>query len=387
MNNGLPDRDPTYPRSAPAASERRLLVLLECAGPLTRAQLADRSGLPRTTVTGLAAKLLAAGVLAERVSAGEEHGVGRPPRTLALAGAPPLVVVLLPGQMSMAGILATYAGEFLAEATVELQPDEDEQRRLGGPAADLVADLLQRADCTRDRLGVAVLSVARPCQPDEPTAWLEDLLGVPVLCENDANLGALGEAAFGAGRGRASLVFVKLGRNVGSGLVLDGRLLRGASGFAGELCHVQVREDGALCHCGGRGCLSTLVGPSLLDFARRAYEERVGMPEVLALAAEREPSVRRVFADLGRTVGRPLAAFCTMVDPNAVVIDGSLGAAGDLVVAGIRESIDRFAAPVVADSVSVLRGELGDRAEALGGVRLACQARLARAGLPAGPGS
>jgi predicted NBD/HSP70 family sugar kinase len=86
--------------------------------------------------------------------------------------------------------------------------------------------------------------------------------------------------------------------------------------------------------------------------------------------------VRRLFADLGRTVGRPLADLCTMLDPAAVVLDGSLGAAGEPVMGGIREAIDRHAAPAVADSVRVLAGELGDRAELLGAVALVRQQAL-----------
>jgi predicted NBD/HSP70 family sugar kinase len=118
------------------------------------------------------------------------------------------------------------------------------------------------------------------------------------------------------------------------------------------------------------------VGSSLQDFVLRSYEERLALPQVLALAAEREPAVRRVFGDLGRMVGRPLASFCTMFDPAAVVVQGSLGAAGQYILDGIRESIGRHAAPVVADSVAVIPGELGDQAELLGGVVLARQLRL-----------
>ena len=78
----------------------------------------------------------------------------------------------------------------------------------------------------------------------------------------------------GAGRGLDSLIFVKLSHNVGAGLVISGSLHRGASGFAGELAHIQVREDGTVCRCGGRGCLATLVGPSLEEFVRRAFPAR-----------------------------------------------------------------------------------------------------------------
>jgi len=118
------------------------------------------------------------------------------------------------------------------------------------------------------------------------------------------------------------------------------------------------------------------MGPSLHEFVRRAYARRLSVPEVLSLAADREPGVRRTFSDLGRTVGRPLADLCTMLDPAAVVIDGSLGAAGEPVMAGIREAIDRHAAPAVADSVRVLAGQLGERAEVLGGVALVRQRSL-----------
>ena len=101
--------------------------------------------------------------------------------------------------------------------------------------------------------------------------------------------------SFGAGRGLDSFVYVMLGHGVGAGLVFGGRLHRGAAGFAGELAHVQVRdqEDGPLCVCGGRGCLAQVMGPSLHEFVRRAYARRLSVPEVLSLAADREPGVRR----------------------------------------------------------------------------------------------
>jgi predicted NBD/HSP70 family sugar kinase len=237
--------------------------------------------------------------------------------------------------------------------------------------------MLASAGCSRGQLGSVVIGLPRPVGAGEPAAALAERLGVPVRVENDANLGTWGEASYGAGVGHDSLIYLKLGQNVGAGIVIGGRLHRGASGFAGELAHVQVRADGDVCRrCGGRGCLAAIVGSSLLDFAQRSYEERVALPQVLGLVAEREPGVRRVFADLGRLVGEPLAGFCTMLDPAAVIIDGALGAAGQYVLAGIRESIDRRTAPVVADSVQVIPGELGDRAELLGGAALARQLRL-----------
>jgi predicted NBD/HSP70 family sugar kinase len=398
------------------ASRRRLLALLECHGPLTRAQLAELSGLPPTTVSGIVADLLRTRRAVQREPAAAARGAGRPARTLEAAAPPRAVAVvgLRDGRLRVA--VATLAGSVLAErsATVtesagpasgagraapvrgrgaasalgraaasppprsgEASGLPEEMHRLMDravalePSAALLLATLRDAGISAARLGCAVVSVARPRADEVDVAPLAERLGVPVVAENDANLGALGEAAFGAGRGLDSFVYVMLGHGVGAGLVFGGRLHRGATGFAGELGHVQVLEEGGLCLCGGRGCLRLVVGPSLLDFAARAYAARLSVAELLSLAAARDPGVRRVFADLGRSVGRPLATLCTMLDPAAVVVDGSLGAAGEPVMGGIREAIDRHATPVVADSVRVLPGELGDRAWVLGGVALA----------------
>lgn len=357
----MPDHQPTRAESA-------LLTLLECAGPLTRAELADRCRLPRTTVTGIVGRLLERGLVAEQVAT--SAGVGRPPRTLSLAGPPQLVGVLSAGEAAVTASVLTYRGELLARSSAPLS----------AAGRDLLVLALREAGLAASRLAMVVVDVPGPVAPAEAKVRTAEIGAshVPVLHENDANLGALGEATFGAGRGLDSLIFVKLAHNVGAGLVLGGRLRRGATGYAGELAHVQVRTEGegTVCSCGGRGCLAMLVGPSLVEFVQRAYEQRLALSEVLALAAERDPGVRRVFADLGRIIGRPLADLCTTIDPDAVVVDTTLGDAGEFVLAGIAESMDRHAAPVVADSLRVVAGQLGEQAEILGGVALAGQFRL-----------
>ncbi len=380
------------PAKVATSSRRRLIALLECSGPLTRGQLAALAGLPPTTVAGIVAELLRARLVVERPPTTTHGGAGRPARTLEPSGPSRVVGVLGLRDGRLRASVATLGGTVLVERSEPLEggeqtvdvardPQADLHRLLDRavalePSADLLRTVLGDAAISEERLAGVVVSVARPLAGEIDLAPLRDRLAVPVVAENDANLGALGEAAFGAGRGLNSFVFLMLGHGVGAGLVFGGRLHRGAAGFAGELGHVQVQEEGGLCVCGGRGCLRLLVGPSLLDFAARATAARLSIPEVLSLAAHHEPGVRRVFADLGRSVGRPLATLCTMLDPAAVVVDASLGAAGEPVMSGIREAIDRHATPVVADSVRVLPGELGERAWVLGGVALARQMSL-----------
>jgi len=364
-------------------NEAAVLAELECRGPLTRTALAAQSGLPRTTVAGLIARLIDHGLIVEREAL--PSGVGRPPRQLTLAEPPRVVGVVSGGEAAGSVSLLSLSGELLGRTSGSAVRKERDLLDLASLADELLPAVLQSAGQPADRLAAVVLNVQGPVSPAQRAGRAAEVAGchVPVRRENDANLGALGEAAFGAGRCLDSLIYVKLGRNVGAGLVVAGRLVRGAAGYAGELAHARARGEtgeGAVCVCGGRGCLATLVGPSLVEFARRAYAERLALSEVLALAAEHDPGVSRVFSDLGRIIGRPLADLCTMIDPAAVIVDSTLGSAGELVLAGIRESIARHAAPVVADSVRVIPGELGEEAEVLGAVALARSGRLAWSG-------
>jgi hypothetical protein len=350
-------------------------------------------------VASLTASLLVRGLVVEHDAVAA--GVGRPPRMLSLARPSRLVGVVSAGEPATTASLLTFSGDLVASDSGLPAQDVKEPLALTASAGDLpaarqyrgrlalaesaaglLAAAMRESGLPADRLAAVVVDVQRHVSPAESAGPATEIAGkrVPVLMENDANLGALGESAFGAGRGLDSLIYVKLGRNVGAGLILGGRLVRGAAGFAGELAHVQARGEtgeGAVCICGGRGCLATLVGPSLVEFVEHAYSERLALSEVLALAADRDPAVSRVFNDIGRIIGRPLADLCTVIDPAAIVVDSTLGSASELVLAGIRESIGRHAAPVVADSIQVMPGELGEEAEALGAVVLARLSQLA----------
>lgn len=165
------------------------------------------------------------------------------------------------------------------------------------------------------------------------------------------------------------------GRQVGSGLIVGDRLHRGARGFAGELAHVQVRENGPVCACGGRGCLIRTISAEMIDLAQPAYEPRLTYPAMIGLAESGDVGMQRLLGDFGRAIGRPLADLCTLLNPGLFVLDGSIGQAGEHVIAGMREVIDRHACPVMSAAAQVVPGSLGNRAEVLGAVVLA---RLAR---------
>jgi predicted NBD/HSP70 family sugar kinase len=194
---------------------------------------------------------------------------------------------------------------------------------------------------------------------------------MPVHVDNDANLGALAELVLGAGRNASELVYLMLSTGIGGGLILDGRLYRGASGTAGELGHVVLDEHGPICRCGNRGCLETFASvPALLDMLRRSHGDELTGQDLLRRAREGDLGCRRALADAGRAAGRALANVCNQFNPQRIVVGGELASAGDLLLDPLREAVERYALPAASAGVDIVVAELGDRAQLLGALVL-----------------
>jgi predicted NBD/HSP70 family sugar kinase len=204
----------------------------------------------------------------------------------------------------------------------------------------------------------------------DAAAELEQRFGVPVYVDNDANLGALAEWVLGAGRGAEDLAYLMLSSGIGAGLILGGRLYRGANGTAGEIGHVLVDDQGPLCRCGNRGCLETYAGAhALIELLGRAHGA-LDVQAMVELASAGDPACQRVVADAGRTVGVAMAALCNQFNPERVVVGGELAGTGDLLLEPLRDAVRRYALPAAAEAVTIVAGELGDRAEMLGALVL-----------------
>jgi predicted NBD/HSP70 family sugar kinase len=206
---------------------------------------------------------------------------------------------------------------------------------------------------------------------EDPAVAFAERLGVPVVVDNDANLGALAEARWGAGRRAETLVYVKASTGIGAGLVIGGRVFRGSSGTAGEIGHFSVDDDGLVCRCGSRGCLEVHAGGrALIAQVAHAGAGISSVPELIAAARDGDLACTRVLADAGEKLGLALAAVLNILNPDRVVLGGELGAAGELVLASLRERLRRHALASAVSSTTVVQGELGERAEALGAVLL-----------------
>jgi glucokinase len=216
---------------------------------------------------------------------------------------------------------------------------------------------------------------------------LSKAIGLPIALDNDANLAALGEFTHGAGRGVDSLVFVTLGTGIGGGIILNGRIWRGAWGMAGEIGHVIVEPEGLPCGCGSWGCVESYAsGPAMVRQAREALA--AGRGEVLLALAGGDPlavtpkllydaamqgceASREVFRRSARYLGMMLASVLNVLNTPLFVIGGGVSASFDLLYAPMREEVRRRAYRIPGENVRIERAKLGNDAGTIGAGMLA----------------
>ena len=366
----------------------RVIHALRDEGQISRAEIARRTGLSRSTVSSLVSDLQADGLVVERPEPGSAFGDqgGRPPILLSFDASAGAAVGIDFGHSHLRVAVSDLAGAILAERERPLDTDHEAQEGLDA-AAGLVEDTLADAGVERGRVIGAGMGLPGPINQDDglvgSSAILPGWIGVaagaemrarldlPVMVDNDANLGALAEAAFGAGRDAGDLIYLKVSSGIGAGLILNGRLYRGSAGLAGELGHVLVDPEGLVCRCGNRGCLETLAASgALVELLRRSHGEDLTVAGMLAAARAGDLGCRRVIADAGRAIGQAVATLLNVLNPDLIVVGGDLAAAGDLLLEGVRESVGRAALPEAARTARVVAGVLGDRAQVLGALAL-----------------
>jgi predicted NBD/HSP70 family sugar kinase len=291
--------------------------------------------------------------------------------------------------------VADIAHNVLAERRGDLDVDHHARTALD-TAARMVGEVLTEAGVERKSVVGAGIGIPGPVDRARGTVgsasilpgWtglrieseMQERLGIPVEIENDANLGALAELTWGAGRECSNFAYIKAATGIGAGLVLDGRLLHGVSGTAGEIGHTTLDESGALCYCGNRGCLETVAsGPAIIQLVGRLDGEIPTLARIVELAVAGDLRCRRAVSDAGREIGVAVAGLCNLINPERVIIGGLLSRTGEVLLEPMRESIRRHAVQAAAESLDVRPAVFVERAELLGALALALQASTERA--------
>jgi predicted NBD/HSP70 family sugar kinase len=368
-------------------SRQAVIRLLRERGTLSRAEIARAVGLSPSTVSALVGTLVAEGMAMELG--------GQLPPAGGRAGRPGTAVMLNPSSGEAVGIDFGYrhVHVIIADVTHAVQiaksaplpADYDPSHGLDA-AADLVRAAMDEAGTDQARiLGVGVSlpgpynrAAALPNSGLIPTwsgipvaAELGRRLNLPVVADNDANLGALAERQWGAAAGIDELVYLKLHNTVGAAFVSNGRLTRGAVGGAGEIGHLVMDDKGPLCRCGNRGCLESYVGlPNVMRALEPGYGDRITVRDVITKAWQGDRGCVRALNEAGRMAGRAVGMLCTILDPAAVVVGGALAAAGELLLAPLREAATAVNLPASGSELRIIPAALGAQACALGAVAL-----------------
>ncbi|MFC3894023.1 ROK family protein [Lentzea rhizosphaerae] len=361
-------------------SPGQLLRLLLDGVPRTRAELASQTGLTRAAVRTRLDALQDAGFLTDRgirVSTG-----GRPAGRLAFNAAARSVLA--------ADVGATHA----TVAVTDLAGGPLAVRRLGLDVADGPEPVLARlAETWRELVsdaGVSSVSPAgvgiglpgpvehssgRPNHPPIMPAWdgfdvpahVRAEFDVPVLVDNEVNLMALGEHAHSF-PGTDNMIVVKVATGIGSGFISNGVLHRGAVGAAGDLGHIRTPgSDDAPCSCGNTGCLEAVASGSAIAARLRAKGvEAHTSADVVALVRAGNVEAGQAIRQAGRAIGEVLAACVSMVNPSLIVVGGDLAAAGEMLLAGVREAVYRRSLPLATENLRIVPSRAGEVAGVLG---------------------
>jgi len=353
-----------------------LLHLIRSGQARTRGEIGQVTGLARSTVSQRIDALKAAGLIVELDEAAPSTG-GRPPSLLGFNADAGLVLVADLGATHSRVAVCNLLAEPIADATAELDIDL-------GPAEVLAfvektfGELLGRigrpADDVRG-LGIGLpgpVDFARGTAVNPPimAGWhlfpvadhFRTLYQVPVLVDNDVNIMALGE--YWAMETKVEdFVFVKVGTGIGSGLILGGRLHRGAKGAAGDMGHVRATSDDAVCRCGNNGCLEATAGGGaiaarLRDRGFAAADSR----DVVELVENGNREATRAVRSAGRLIGQVLASTVNLLNPALIMIGGDMAKAGPQLLAGIREVVYQRSTTLSTTDLNITVSSLGDGA-------------------------
>ncbi len=366
---------------------------------ISRAEIARRVEVSRSTVSEIVGALLPKGFVAE-VGTGPSRG-GRRPIVLRFQDDACFILGVEMGATHVAVALTNLRGRVIAwqHRDHPVRRDPDGTRELIGTLCDACLAEGRIRSRRLVGIGVAVPSPVDPAHPDRLSElvlpdWhgrlgLEGLgarYGVPLFVDNDANMGALAEHWWGAGRGIDDFAYIKIATGLGSGHVIDGEIYRGATGVAGEIGHLAMDPQGELCVCGLRGCLATIVGaPALVKRAEALMQEHPGsvlagtLPTIASIedaALAGDPLALQLTHEAADHLGVAVASLLNLMNPSMVILGGGLSRLGELLLEPLRETAARRTLVSSLAVSAIVVGELGPRGIAVGASTLVLKSAL-----------
>lgn len=367
--------------TAPSHEDRALHLLRE-RGALTRGELAELLGVSRTTMSGVAATLLArrAVVVTETDAAGRQ-GSGRPAERLALDPRAGQFLGVEFTHNRVVIVLADASHDVVGRGSARYDsPDWDVRIHT---AFTLIDSVLADADLHLGDLQAIAIGVPGPVsllgvelrsgwgrrpEGEEIRRRFQDHFGAPVLIDNNLRFAAIAEATWAPGDG-TDIIYARLGAGVGGGVIVAGRLVTGSAGLAGEVGHVRVVDDGKSCRCGKSGCLETIAAlPAILATCRERGVDVHDLAELTSAIERHDSVVDEVLREAGAAVGHALAGPATALNPEQIIIGGDVVAASPTLLRSIANTLRYELFPVVDMTPTVRAARGGEDVGALGAV-------------------
>lgn len=361
---------------------------------ISRVELARKLNITRAAITSIINDLQSIGMVDE--VEGQSHS-GRKPIVLEITPNHGHVVGIDIGATHATILLANYAAHVIKDLEWPLKIGDGPQNVLNQVNQQL-QELLKESGIGIENIkaicvgvpGPVVLHAGMVSEPPIMPGWdkfpienyIKSLWNVPVSVGNDAELGAIGEWAYGAGRGEENLAYIKVGRGIGAGLLLDGQIYRGADGSAGEIGHFTIDENGPLCSCGNRGCLEALAGgEAVAKRARAAVKsgqrtelsliepiEEIQSRDVIAAACNGDLLSQQILSDAGAHLGTAISGLVNLFNPSIIIIGGGVSQIGDLLLEPIRRTVQRRSLKMASKRLRITTALLGRRSSGMGAV-------------------
>jgi len=354
-----------------AINRSAVLNTIKNFGPISRTDIARRTGLSAATITGITTDLIEDGLVFEKEQ-GDSSG-GRRPILLALNPRGGFVVGLKLTEENVTAALTDLEATVIAKQTILIEDISLDM--VINSIVEIVEKLEHQASIEQQNLFGVGIGLAGIIDADRGVlryspifGWhdvplvdlLQTRLKVPIFIDNDVNTFTLTERWFGKGQGVDNFLTVTVGRGIGMGIVVNGQLYQGVKGGAGEFGHTVINPEGSMCDCGKRGCLETYASdPALVRAANEAFENGKitkavnSIEELQTLAEKGDPGAVTVFAQAGETLGRGIANLINVFNPELIIIGGEGVRAGDLLFKPLCEAVDKYVMPGLADDTEI----------------------------------
>lgn len=356
-----------------------VLQTLRHRSPLSRSDLAQLTGLNKTTISSLVSELLDEQLLYES-GPGQSKG-GRRPVMLHFNGNAGYAIGIDLGVNYMVGIITDLNGKILHEERLSLE--DCDYNHVLTQIASLVTALMTEKPASR--YGVVGIGVGVPgiVDPDGRVLlapnleWrdvhlrqdLSDRTGLPVLLENEANAGAYGEKIFGAHAKVNQLIYVSAGIGLGTGIIMDGKLYKGVGGFSGEMGHIIVEPDGVECRCGSRGCWERYASEqAVLTWAQqlRLTESEISLENLIKMAENSDEAIIALFKRVAYYMGIGINNIINTFNPEQVIIGNRLALAEPWLRETLFSTVDSRTLHFHRQNATITFSTLNDRSCCLG---------------------